>query len=496
MAKPALLLLFLAISLILLPAPRLSSAQPAYFQPCAVTQLGANGANQIGDVTTTFGIGLDTSTCTPFASSDIVPNEYNFDQLVFFTPPEWHVATDAEIPDGQTIGSIGIKISLGLFNSSCNTAVSIPTTLFEATTSSSETVAPFGPDPLHPMSDINFDGIPEAAVKWPTYLDGVALRSQVSLSALVSRYVGVDTTPLLGSTTVYNVLVFSPGTSFFGHQVDARLGYPVMIVVNDPSARATPQGLVNDFCAPLWLQLTVSGEVNSVAARHDPPDGVYDFVTYVLPQPDADGDGIENRLDVCPTQPNISGWDPHGPNVQNPGDADGDGLPDDCDPVPTEKSLCNSPNTPGADEDCDSWGNRADNCPLVANLDQSDSDADGIGDACDPQPQTVQVGTPVCLVSQVTIGSGGSAPADPYTMSPCDASVAPVLTGDLNCDQLVNNADLLTWLKDWAGIAAAPCRQALPAGCDDPQAYIPYGILSLLAHVADSASPILTCPMA
>jgi hypothetical protein len=73
--------------------------------------------------------------------------------------------------------------------------------------------------------------------------------------------------------------------------------------------------------------------------------------------PDADGDGRIDREDNCPL-------------VANPDqkDTDGDQLGDACDP----------------DGDADGDENENDNCPLVANPDQEDSDGDGLGDACDP----------------------------------------------------------------------------------------------------------------
>jgi hypothetical protein len=47
----------------------------------------------------------------------------------------------------------------------------------------------------------------------------------------------------------------------------------------------------------------------------------------------------------------------------------------------TTLSRCPSPN---GDDDGDGVPNLEDNCPLVANPGQGDSDGDGAGDACSP----------------------------------------------------------------------------------------------------------------
>jgi hypothetical protein len=74
---------------------------------------------------------------------------------------------------------------------------------------------------------------------------------------------------------------------------------------------------------------------------------------------DDDGDGVPQVDDLCP-------------GVADPAntDTDGDGIGDACDP----------------DDDGDGIDDALDNCPLDPNADQADEDGDGIGDACAPPP--------------------------------------------------------------------------------------------------------------
>ena len=94
--------------------------------------------------------------------------------------------------------------------------------------------------------------------------------------------------------------------------------------------------------------------------------------------PDTDGDGINDGDEIengtnpnmCDTDgDNVNDYDDNCPLIYNPGqtDTDQDGAGDACD----------------SDDDSDGVEDSIDNCPLIANPDQTDTDQDGIGDACD-----------------------------------------------------------------------------------------------------------------
>ncbi|MBU1317849.1 MAG: M28 family peptidase [candidate division Zixibacteria bacterium] len=106
-------------------------------------------------------------------------------------------------------------------------------------------------------------------------------------------------------------------------------------------------------------------------------------------QPDADGDGIADLVDNCPTtynpDQNDADEDGSGDVCDDCTDTDGDGYGDPGYPANTcDLDNCPSAYNPGQeDADGDAIGDVCDNCVTVSNPTQEDNDSDTIGDACD-----------------------------------------------------------------------------------------------------------------
>ncbi len=120
---------------------------------------------------------------------------------------------------------------------------------------------------------------------------------------------------------------------------------------------------------------------------------------------DADGDGIDDASDLCPTV--FSAIRPMDSSKQ--GDADGDGIGDACDPCALKANSTDCAPVSG-DTDADGVPDASDNCPTLSNPDQADTDNDGKGDVCDPCPKDANPGSQACPTKALTVPEVKAAP--------------------------------------------------------------------------------------
>jgi hypothetical protein len=154
-------------------------------------------------------------------------------------------------------------------------------------------------------------------------------------------------------------------------------------------------------------------------------------VTIAGPCEDADGDGIANSVDNCPSVANFDqvntdagdqdGDGREGEDAVDGVDNDGDTLVDEDPPGDAKGDACDD------DDDNDTIADVDDNCPLVSNPDQTDTDSDGQGDACDADddgdtiPDTTD-NCPLIVNPDQTDGDGDG------LGDACDASPTPTPT--------------------------------------------------------------------
>lgn len=451
--------------------------------PASATTFAPTGGAEVTD--TSAGANSDVTFDFHFTAPDAL-----FTGVISFLPPEWGIgncpANDVasasadcagdSIPVGEILGENISASVLGLLNGACATQVPFDFTMVNATLDTNSTVVFHDTDDNgigQMFEDKDENDIPDGVEKWPEFITRLIRTEPYPNGEAIDPLMRIYGQFNLSGTFVGLQYVFlEPGTPINGTPLDASLGYPIVLLlqdIGDPGATREPDPLT-DFCSPLDSELTIfgmtDGNIATAPAGLDmetvltnPADGGYNLVSFAASEYDDDGDGIPNPLDPCATQGNTQGWDPRSGTTT--GDDDADGLPVVCDP---------DPDTFNQDQDGDGWFNRDDNCPLDANADQSDLDRDSIGDVCDATPVEPSLHQHyICLITEVDIGTGGDPASDPTVVPPCVLMVLyGILRGNVDCSEDgITPVDALHILRYDAGLwPAPPCIDGADVNCD------------------------------
>ena len=363
---------------------------------------------------------------------------------------------------GDIVGTSSSTSNLGLSNLGCGTSFANPFVLMNAVPNDSagnidvDLNPPAGGTgklaPLMADNGAGADGTPAAQSpvnELPGQVDRYPAFLETQYNGVFPdvRYAGA----LVVSNTAVtiNVLTFGPGdlSAFAAPNplydlAPARMGYATQVVLGDPTTPPVPSP-ITDLCAPITntstlfgntrdnpclvsLSCTTTGQVNTpcpvtgpgncaslaptTRIRYQNPscaaattECVRLFFGIQFSQRDSDNDGIENSLDTCPNTATTSAFDPRTTAPDGDDDPDSDALPGGgpaggCDPTPAVNTNSGNHDGDTFPANGEQWVNAGENCPLVANGDQAETEVpepdniarprggpptDGLGDACD-----------------------------------------------------------------------------------------------------------------
>jgi hypothetical protein len=342
-------------------------ASPASEEPTLFDDLAKGASRDDPHFEVSFGAEISDHSAGAHADLDLemAVGAENVAPRAFYVtiPPEWGITPGCQIPVGLAIGKLRWDALLGRDGNPCNEPGPLLFDMLNATTDTTNTVEfkdADGNGRPDFAEDKDASGRADVLERYPSFLKRM-FPGRLPIRRTVGLFKYVDP-PILAQSLFFESLSGSKGTTL------------VIILqdLGDPEAVPGESGFT-DYCTPVGFRISDSGATfQGLPLFTNPTAGRYQFILTAFGERDADGDGIENTLDTCPFDVNQGN-----PRVKGEGDADEDGLDAACDPNDFE---------PNPDQDGDGYLNRVDLCPLVPATDttkQKDADGDGIGDECD-----------------------------------------------------------------------------------------------------------------
>lgn len=184
----------------------------------------------------------------------------------------------------------------------------------------------------------------------------------------------------------------------------------------------------NDHSSPGPLSADGSVVVFSSRATNmvdDDTNGRWDVFVRTITPTDQDGDGVEAATDNCASE-----WNEQQADTDTDGDGDRCDSDDDNDGLSDAREERAGSDPLDVDTDDDALQDASDNCPMVPNPAQENSDGDGHGDACDSSSVRTT------RVSVSSTGTQGNSMSEGYSALSADGRYAVFST---HASTLVND---------------------------------------------------------